>query len=393
MTGPIPATVARQLSRLLAGLPDDADATPEGWQWLTEPVASANGAGRLRALDEALAGRDDADSIRAQVINADPSSEPQGIFATWADAKRVIGPVKWAWRQWLAQGMLSIVASEAGVGKSSLLLYLVGCFLKGWPWPDGTPFTGETGKVLWVEAEAAQMMNTERAEKWGLPLEQIITPFADPLTDAELNNPEHRIAIANIASQEEIRFTVIDSLSGGDSRDDNKSEIRGTVKWLAELARDTQKPFALSHHLRKRGLIDTGDSITLDRVRGSSTIVQQARIVWALDAPDPNQPDAKRLSMIKNNLARFADPLGLTISEDGVTFGNAPTPPKQETLEERAADLLLALLRKAPTPATQLQEEIEGAGLSWYAAKRASAKLGIVKRKTSRGWVWSLPIL
>lgn len=97
---------------------------------------------------------------------------------------------------------------------------------------------------------------------------------------------------------------VVDSLWGTSQGNDRDAEIGLTTKWLAQQARDTGKPILLSHHLRKRGMFDL-DEITLDRVRGSSTIVQTARLVWALDAPHPDAPERKRLSVIKPNLAAF----------------------------------------------------------------------------------------
>lgn len=312
--------------------------------------------------------------------------------SSWADMARMIGPVEWHWKGWLPQGLLTILAGESGTGKSILALRLAGCFLRRDSWPDGTAFTGTTGQVLWCEAEAAQAINLDRANAWGLPKDSIVSPLDNPLEDFRLDNPDHLTALIDHAHKESVKLIVVDSLSGLHGGDENKTEMMATVKTLAELARNASKPVMLTHHLRKRGILDTGDGgISLDRLRGSSAIVQTARLVWALDTPDPGRPDTRRLSVIKSNLARFPEPVGLTISDDGITFVAAPEKPKTETQQDKAADLLLALLDDGPVPSTDLKEEVEGAGVSWYAAQRAKEKLGVVAVRRDNRWFWSLP--
>jgi hypothetical protein len=46
-------------------------------------------------------------------------------------------------------------------------------------------------------------------------------------------------------------------------------------------------------------------------------------VVLALDTPDLNHPGHRRLSVIKNNLAPFPEPLGCRVTEQGeIQFGN-----------------------------------------------------------------------
>jgi hypothetical protein len=311
--------------------------------------------------------------------------------ATWADLDNFIGPLNWCWENWLPQSLLTIIAGELGVGKSIITLRIAACFLRGDPWPDGTPYTGETGAILWCEAEAAQAINLSRAKAWGLPLEKIYTPFEDPLVDILLDDPDHREAIAAIARREEVLLIIVDSLRGATRRDENSSETIAVVKWLAELARDTGKPVLLCHHLRKKGLVDVGNKVTLDRLRGSSAIGQVARVIWAIDVPDPKDKETKRLSVIKNNLARFPEPVGLSIDGGGVNFCDVPQEPHTEKLVERAVRFLKMLLASGPVPSTEVEEEVEKAGLSLHAANRAKKKLGIISIRLKNRWFWCFP--
>jgi hypothetical protein len=287
--------------------------------------------------------------------------------------------------------MLTILAGEPGSGKSALALRLAAVYLKGDCWPDGITYTGDPGTVLWCESEAAQAVNLERARAWELPLERLLMPFADPLCDVQLDDQQHKGAIEKIARCDDVRLVIIDSLRGAHRRDENSSETITVVKWLAELARDAGKPVLLTHHLRKRGLLDRGDGVELERLRGSSAIAQTARLVWALDTPNQLEPNCRRLSVVKSNLACFPNPLGLIVDESGVHFGPAPELPRQATVLDRAVDLLLALLSDGPKPAEEIQREVEEAGLSWVSAKRAKSKLGIVSVKPAGVWHWSLP--
>jgi hypothetical protein len=312
-------------------------------------------------------------------------------FSSWADMDKVIGPICWDWQNWLPRGFLNISVGMTGEGKSILALRICGCYLMGWPWPDGSPFTGETGYVCWVESEAAQALNLDRAKKWGLPLEHILSPLSDPLDDFRLTNINHKAKMATLIARPDVVFTVVDSLSGADPTAEKSTEDASNVNWLASLARDCQRPIQLTHHLRKRGLFDIEGIITLDRIRGISTILQYSRLIWALDTPDLINPENKRLSVIKSNLGRKPEPVGVVIGDTGVSFGAAPKAPHTETLADKAADLLLALLADEPVRSTELENEFKQAGISWRTANDAKKKLGIVAVKNGEYWYWSLP--
>jgi hypothetical protein len=314
--------------------------------------------------------------------------EDPSEYSTWADMDT--GPMEWAWKGWLVNGLLTLLVSYSGDGKSLLALRICGCFIEAQPWPDGTTYGGEKGKVLWVECEAAQALNLLRANTFKYPLDGIVTPLVDPLEDVSLDNPEHRAIVEARAALPEIKFIVIDSLSGSSHRKENETGIKEITLWAAKLARDLNKPVLMVHHLGKKKEWDT-EAITLDRVRGSSAIVQFARVVWALSCPDATNRDTKRLEQIKNNLGRFPEAIGMRATEQGIDFGTAPKVPHVETQGERTSDFLLDLLEGGPMKMTDIDAELHGAGLSLPTAKRQKERLGIVSVKKPDGWYWSLP--
>ena len=335
--------------------------------------------------------------VKALMLTLDPHGPPPSetpLGSTWEDLGTVLGPIKWAWSNWLPCGFLSMLLADQDMGKSQVLLRTGACFLRGDPWPDGTAFTGDLCRVLWCEAESSQGLNYARAREWGLPLDCIVSPLSDPLDDVMLDDPDHLQAIENHASRPDVGFVVVDSLTGASRRDMNDARMFHVVKALADLAKNVKKLIQLSHHTRKLTLLDEKGVVTLQQGRGSGAIFQPARCVWAIDAPDPRDEDTRRLALIKNNITgkRSAAPLGFAIDGDGPRFLDyAPARPKQDAPGERAEDLLLSLLRSGPVRTTDLQEEFEGAGISWKTATRAKVKLGIVAVKKEKRWYWSLP--
>lgn len=321
-----------------------------------------------------------------------PTGEKLGQYSTWADLESVLGPIEFDWEGWIARGFLSLFVSESGTGKSQFLLRVAGSYILGIDFPDGTPFMGETGKVLWCEAEAAQALNLERARNWGYPLDGFISPLGDPTQDVNLDDQEHRRLIEMRAKLPEVKLIIIDSLSGSSNANENETKIKDVTGFCARLARDTGKPVLMSHHLNKKNFLD-GDQITLARVRGSSAIQQHARIICALSVPNAEHPESVKLEQIKNNLARWPVPIGMTITERGLTFGEAPQAPKVETMVDKAVDLLHVLLGRGPEKATVIQTEFTAAAISWRTANEAKKRMRIVSYKNGadRCWYWSLP--
>jgi len=241
-----------------------------------------------------------------------------------------------------------------------------------------------------VECEAAEALNIQRAERCGIPLDAIITPFSSQFIQTNLDDPNHQAAITTAASRPDVKIIVIDSLRGAHRGDEDKSGMYSISLYLAGLARDTNKPVIATHHLRKKSLLD--GELTLDRVRGSSAIVQTARLVMGLEAPNQEQPETKRLSILKSNLAAKPKPIGVEINEDGITFVAAPMTPITKSPKEKAVGLLLELLANdQERPSTEIYSAFEDANISQATMNRAKTDLHIETFSRHGIWFWRFP--
>jgi len=329
-------------------------------------------------------------TVQREQTDTNEAPPPLPPAFTFEDLDLILPDIDWLWEPWLPVGAVTLLVGKPGSGKSALALAIAGIVTTGEPWPDSQE-NNELGRVVWVETESAQAIQRQRATAWGLPKARLIIPAkSDPLEKVWLDEEEGWQIIEREARRDGVKLLVLDSLRGAYKGDENTSDTLDLLNRLAALARDTQIAVLVVHHLRKRGMLDD-NKINLDRVRGSSAIVQIPRCVWAIDRPDPLTPDVIRLSQIKNNLARFPEPIGFEISETGITWREAPTEPEAPTQREQAADLLLTLLKDGPRLATELYEEAEQAGISKITLKRAKKALGVVAVRKEGHWWWALP--
>lgn len=319
-----------------------------------------------------------------------PAPTLKGIYPnvrTWADMAKVMPKVSWAWKGWLPNALVTILASSPGEGKSALALRIAGCFTSGWPWPDGQKFDGEAGRVVWAEAEAGQAMNLDRAQAWGLPMDKILVASAEGFDDIQLDSSSDKKYIEYLMHLPDVRLLVLDSLRGAYPGDENASDIITITKWLAKLSRDTGKPILILHHFRKPINTDPYESVPLDRLRGSTAIAQLGRSVWFIQTPNPSQPDVRQFFVKKANLCKRPDAIGFEIGDSGVAFFPAP-PPRQQPrpMVDELRDLMPTLLAKGPVRSTELRKEIEGRGLSWHAFRKLAPKIGVGCEKRGDGW-------
>ncbi len=247
-------------------------------------------------------------------------------------------------------------------------------------------------KVLWLETEAFHAGLKERINALGIPKDRVIFPFKNPLEDVRLDDDKHKAQIESVIREVKPSLVVVDSLRGSHGKDENDSgDMTEILSFLSRLARDYNIAVLVIHHVRKPGSGEP-DVISLNRQRGSSATAYLARTVWALERPNPASA-LLRLRVIKSNVARIPDALGLKTTDRGIEWTEeVPAQPRKKTKEEEAMDFLHEALKSGPRLGKELEEEADQDGITTATLRRASKRLGVIKEKRKKDglWEWKL---
>ncbi len=374
---------------------------PPSYNYVDHYARRVRAARRRQALADGIPG------IIAKVNGLDPVTKTAALLAaiderfpdpeqvartgqvwTYADIDKLLGPIAWEWEGWLAKGIATLIAAEPGTGKSMLALRIAATYILGWSWPDGTPYTGERGAVLWCETESGEAMNRDRMKEWGIPLEQVIVAGVNPLDGISLESLRDVDQVRQLAARDDVRLIIIDSLSGSHSKSESENEVGLLVKAVAQVARDTQKPVLITHHLNKQFRTNR---ISLLNVRGTTAIAQYVRMIWALDAPDLDDSTALRLYSIKNNLARRPEEIGLRITSTGMSSIPVPQEPEQDRQIDRARAALVDMIDEDGIPVREIESAMKDLGVSMPTARRAKRELRLDTLSREGQNLWVLP--
>lgn len=325
-----------------------------------------------------------------QQWEARPKPEPFA-WSTDADLDDRLGKVEWLWPGYIPKGFPTLLVGQQDGGKSTVAQDFCRTLLNGGRWPNGDLCDPHDGPLLWIDTEGSLAIFRQRLNAWGMPRGRFVFP-PDPLQELSFESPASWDWIDQAIEKFAPPLIVIDALSGAHSTEENSNDgMKPILKRLCALTQKHGVAALLIHHLNK-GLAGVDDyPLDLNRVRGAGSITQFCRSVLALTVPDKAQPDARRLDVIKLNLAKKPPAVGYILTDDGPAWGNAPEPPKQHRAADDAADFLSRALAKGQRPAKEVRDEAIAEGLSDFALKQARKQLGVraVKSRTTSGeWLW-----
>lgn len=322
-----------------------------------------------------------------QRVGALPPMPPVGVVSL-SQVGRFYGSVRWAWPEWLPVGHVTLVVGPQGTGKSYLAASLAAALSgRAGMWPDGCPLDGwETGPVVLVDTEEMRGSYAERLAKMGVSDGDVLlpSPTGDPTYTPRL--PRDIEMLEQVTRERRCRAVIVDSLSGGHDLDENSAAMRQVLQSLVSMAGQLQVPVIAVHHTRKRSVFESV-RLSLDRVRGSSTITQFCRSVIGVYRLDDNNSSPSRVESLKSSFGKAPEPFGFAITDDGLVFGDAPEEDKPPTAVDRAAEFLEAQLRRQPQRYSDLLDQADRHGVSKNSLYRARARLSVV---TVDG-LWALP--
>jgi hypothetical protein len=349
-------------------------------------------------------------------------------------------PMRWIWPGRIAEGKLTLIAGDPGLGKSFLTIDLAARLSRGASMPDGTigqrRFNGEPRPcdTIFLSAEDDPGSTIlPRLHAAGADLSRIHFAEAVARTPGE-HDPTVCLdrdidAIFNrVRSSSAISMIVIDPLSAylGDVGENRNAEVRGMLQRLAAYAASYRVAIVAVTHLNKKG----GDR-AIYRAMGSLAFVAAARAVH-LVCRHPDDEDARLFMEAKNNISTpnptlsyrltpttlegmrpmgaldTDDPSRWTIHTARLDWDDAPCAYTSESFDsaeateqadalEEACAWLLATLRAAPERAmatNAVKECAERDGLSWGAVRRAKRRTGVTASKgnsANAAWEWRAP--
>ncbi len=346
----------------------------------------------------------------------DDAHQPvDGIVTVCMEDVRV-APVQWAWEDRIPLGLLSLLARDPGLGKSTLTVQLAAQWSRGEADGDlqGTP----TSVLLASAEDSAETTLKPRLIEAGADMSRIhIVQMRKEGVLGGITLPDDVAALEAKMTELDARVFIIDPLFAHLSDRVNSfkdQDLRRALAPLSLLAERLDAAVVAVLHLNKDEQKDV-----LGRISGSKATVAAARSVL-LAAPDPHDPDGatKLLGHIKCNVGPLAVTLGYHIEERHLSIegqeittsalvweGELPEVKARDLLarteqvdrnkREEAKDWLRELLKQGPKPTEEIYLEGKKLTFSESTLNRAKHDLGIKAQKhtfSGKGaWSWQLP--
>jgi AAA domain-containing protein len=333
-----------------------------------------------------------------------------------------VKPPEWLWPGRIAVGKLTLIAGEAGLGKSQVSIAMASTVTTGGAWPCGEG-RAPLGKVIFLCAEdGAADTIVPRLMAAGADLNRVHIVSAVGTEDGKSRRTFNLQSDLELLEREikridDVRLVVIDPISSylGPNIDSHvNAAVRGVLEPIGEMAdRLRVALLSITHPPKTIGIK------AINRFIGSVAFVAAARAAFMVtrDADD----EARRLFLpVKNNLAPLGKGLAFlleqrivgepgkgivassvawesgyvhTTADKALQATEVESDDREEPALVEAEEFLKCILGKGPVPSKQIEKETKEAGLSSATVRRAKDRLGVKAQKTGMdgGWIWVLP--
>jgi hypothetical protein len=296
----------------------------------------------------------------------------------------------WLWEGWIQIGVPTVVASEAGCGKTRFVADLVRRIRRGLPWPDGAAMAlPPDSRVLWVVADNHHAELVTLTHQFDIVENVLINASKkDPFGGTTLDSPEDLGMLLARIKAVKPAFTVIDTVGNSTDKDlCRQEEAKQFFQPLQVIARKGESPILGLTHLNLSGGV-------LGR-----RAMEKVRVAIRMEAPDPeDQPNRRKLAVIKSN-AKSPPALGITMNDDGNEYddkppckpdrepGRGPAPVKLEA----CVNWLRERLAEGKHRVSKVRSDAEAAGFSSGTLYKARDSLDVEETKLGGKLWWEMP--
>lgn len=326
--------------------------------------------------------------------------------------------IDWLWPGWLAVGKVHILAGPAGVGKTTIAVYLAASLTTKGNWPDGSKID-PAEVAIWSGEDAINDTLAPRFKAAGAAMERVHF-IAGIRTGNECRSFDPSIDLDHLRryllDNNNIKLLIVDPVVAVGIGDSHKNtEVRRDFKPLVDLAADCGCAILGITHFKK----NSKGTDPLERVTGSVAYGAVTRIVLVAEKDrSPGAPiGALVLLRTKSNIGpdtggwygrvvagELKSHSGIIASR--VLMGDYVDASAQEVLEQiegekngnssaidEAGCFLRELLLNEPVEAKIVFEKSEEVGIARKTLNRAKRDLGVrsVKGGMDGRWSWELP--
>ena len=329
-------------------------------------------------------------------------------------------PVEWLWPGRVALGKLTLIAGEAGLGKSQLSIAMAAAVTTGGEWPCGDGRAPEGNVIILSSEDGAADTVVPRLMAAGADRERVelVSTVRDEQSRRSFDlSADLALLDQKISEIGDVKLIIIDPISSylGPRVDSHvNAAVRAVLEPVSEMAARLRIAIVAITHPPK----GTGTT-AINRFIGSIAFVAAARAAFMVTR-DPEDEIRRLFLPVKNNLAPLGKGLAFRLEQrlvaDGIVGSSVAwereavtmtadqalqatdaQSPEKGSAGAEAEGLLRNALVRGPVAMKDIRSEAKEAGLSWATVRRAKERLGIVVERESHGrdgggrLTWAMP--